>query len=97
LAISSKIKFNPFILFHFIRQRRIDEEPLLFKAKEQISSMINELRDFKKEQAALTNELEQLKFKKSEYSDKLVKNKVNFYWFYFNFSIESNKFLVIKC
>lgn len=37
--------------------------------------MINELRDFKKEQAALTNELEQLKFKKSEYSDKLVKPK----------------------
>ena len=26
--------------------------------------MINELRDFKKEQATLTNELEQLKFKK---------------------------------
>ena len=35
--------------------------------------MINELRDFKKEQTTLTNELEQLKFKKSEYSDKLVK------------------------
>lgn len=35
--------------------------------------MINELRDFKKEQATLTNELEQLKFKKSEYTDKLVK------------------------
>lgn len=34
--------------------------------------MINELRDFKKEQATLTNELEQLKFQKSEYSDKLV-------------------------
>ena len=57
----------------FFRQRRIDEEPALAKAKEQIASMINELRDFKKEQAALTNELEQLKFKKSEYSDKIVK------------------------
>lgn len=57
------------------RQRRIDEEPALIKAKEQIGSMINELRDFKKEQASLTSELEQLKFKKSEYTDKLVKYK----------------------
>lgn len=55
------------------RQRRVDEEPALAKAKEQISLMINELRDFKKEQAALTNELEQLKFKKSEFTDKIVR------------------------
>ena len=34
-------------MFNFyFRQRRIDEEPSLIKAKEQISSMINELRDF---------------------------------------------------
>lgn len=83
------------LLFSIFRQRRIDEEPSLIKAKEQISSMINELRDFKKEQAALTNELEQLKFKKSEYSDKLVKN--DFFFSFLIFFIESNKFLVIKC
>lgn len=57
--------------------------------------MINELRDFKKEQATLTNELEQLKFKKSEYSDKLVKKKI--FIAPSHFFIESNKFLVIKC
>ena len=59
--------------------------------------MINELRDFKKEQATLTNELEQLKFKKSEYTDKLVNLLLlllrNFICFY----LESNKFLVVKC
>lgn len=66
--------FIQFSLFILIRQRRVDEEPALAKAKEQIASMINELRDFKKEQASLTNELEQLKFKKSEYSDKIVKS-----------------------
>ena len=79
------------------RQRRADEEPALIKAKDQISSMINEVRDFKKEQATLTNELEQLKFKKSEYTDKLVNFLLlllrNFICFY----LESNKFLVVKC
>lgn len=35
--------------------------------------MINELREFKKEQAVLTGELEQLKFKKTEASDKMVR------------------------
>lgn len=69
----------------FYRQRRIDEEPALIKAKEQISSMINELRDFKKEQATLTNELEQLKFKKSEYSDKLVIIKLDLKILFLNF------------
>lgn len=80
LVISSKNRFVISIIIFLIRQRRIDEEPSLIKAKEQISSMINELRDFKKEQAALTNELEQLKFKKSEYSDKLVRKR---YFYYF--------------
>jgi hypothetical protein len=59
--------------FNYFRQRRIEEEPSYLKAKEQISTMINELRDFKKEQATLTNELEQFKYKKTEISDKLVK------------------------
>lgn len=36
--------------------------------------MINELREFKREQAVVTNELEQLKSKKSELSDKMNQN-----------------------
>jgi len=72
LIISSKLDLKYSFKLNLCRQRRVDEEPAFIKAKEQISSMINELRDFKKEQAALTNELEQLKFKKLEYTDKLV-------------------------
>ena len=69
----------------------------MIKAKEQISSMINELRDFKKEQATLTNELEQLKFKKSQLSDKLV-TKNHQYFFCNLFAIlESNQLFAIKC
>lgn len=59
--------------------------------------MINELRDFKKEQASLTNELEQLKFKKSEYTDKLVHRKLQLESFIKFSLLESNKFLIIKC
>ncbi len=57
----------------FVRQRRLDEEPALNKAKESISHLIAELRDFKKEQAAVTADLEQLKFKKTELGDKIVR------------------------
>lgn len=73
LIISSKFLLSLHVLFILIyRQRRVDEEPALSKAKEQISLMINELREFKKEQTTLTADLEQLKFKKSELTDKLV-------------------------
>ena len=55
--------------------------------------MINELRDFKKEQATLTNELDQLKFQKSEFSDKLVNEHIFIFIFIFIFHfsfLESN-------
>ena len=55
------------------RQRRLDEEPALNKAKEAISQLITELRDFKKEQATVTADLDQLKFKKTELGDKIVR------------------------
>ena len=69
----------------------------MIKAKEQISSMINELRDFKKEQATLTNELEQLKFKKSQLSDKLVTENHRYFFFNMFAHLESNQLFVIKC
>ncbi len=54
------------------RQRRLDEEPALIRAKESISQLITELREFKKEQATVTADLEQFKFKKTELGDKIV-------------------------
>lgn len=54
------------------RQQRDGQEGQAVRVREEISGLIQELRDFKKEQTGLSNDLDQLKAKRTELSEKLV-------------------------
>lgn len=54
-----------------------DEEPRVQKAREQNNQMIQELRELKKEQTTLTSAIEELKSRRSEYSERLVIHAIN--------------------
>lgn len=55
-----------------LKQQRAGQEDAAGRVREEINGLIQELRDFKKEQTALSNDLEQLKAHRTELSEKLV-------------------------
>ncbi len=55
-----------------IRHQRAGQEESASKVRDEIGGLIQELREFKKEQTALSNDLEQLKARRAELSEKLV-------------------------
>lgn len=68
-----------------IKTQRNSQEDAAGRVREEISGLIQELREFKKEQTALSNDLEQLKARRTELSEKLV-NHIHMH-FYINFVI----------
>lgn len=69
LALASRLSSTS---IHQQRQKRADELPALEKTRELIGGLVNELRDFKKEQAALTADLEALKKERTEQAEKMA-------------------------
>lgn len=64
-------------IFHYSvyivhRNQRSEQEDSAMKVREDINGLIQELRDLKKEQTGLSNDLDQLKARRSETSEKLV-------------------------
>lgn len=61
-----------FYLHYAYRNQRSEQETSALKVREEINGLIQELRDLKKEQTGLSNDLDQLKARRTEVSEKLV-------------------------